>query len=76
VAGIISLLNDNLLSQDKPPLGFLNPWLYGQGLAGLNDITIGSNPGCWTDGFSAVVGWDPVTGLGTLNFTLLLQTLH
>jgi tripeptidyl-peptidase I len=61
VAGIISLLNDNLLSQGKPPLGFLNPWLYGRGLAGLNDITIGSNPGCGTGGFPAVDGWDPVS---------------
>ncbi|KAF8265081.1 peptidase S8/S53 domain-containing protein [Lactarius quietus] len=34
----------------------------------LNDITSGSNPGCNTNGFSAGVGWDPVTGLGTPNF--------
>ncbi len=60
VAGIISLLNDFLISEGKPPLGFLNPWLYGDGLAGLNDIISGSNPGCGTDGFSAVAGWDPV----------------
>jgi tripeptidyl-peptidase-1 len=49
-------------------LGFLNPWLYSQGFVGLNDITSGSNPGCDTDGFTAGVGWDPVTGLGTPNF--------
>jgi hypothetical protein len=60
VGGIISLLNDYRISRGKPPLGFLNPWLYGGGLAGLNDITSGSNPGCGTNGFSAVVGWDPV----------------
>jgi tripeptidyl-peptidase-1 len=60
VGGIISLLNDYRISRGKPPLGFLNPWLYGGGLAGLNDITSGSNPGCGTDGFSAIVGWDPV----------------
>ena len=30
VAGIISLLNDYPLSKGKPPLGFLNPWLYGE----------------------------------------------
>jgi tripeptidyl-peptidase-1 len=61
VAGIISLLNDCLLSQGKAPLGFFNPWLYGRGLEGLNDVTIGSNPGCGTHGFPAVVGWDPVS---------------
>ncbi|KAH9025347.1 peptidase S8/S53 domain-containing protein [Lactarius hengduanensis] len=75
VAGIISLLNDYRLSQGKPPLGFLNPWLYGGGLNGINDIVSGSNPGCNTDGFSAVVGWDPVTGLGTPDFLRLMRTL-
>jgi hypothetical protein len=60
VAGIISLLNDYQLSQGKPPLGFLNPWLYGKGLEGIKDITQGSNPGCNTIGFSATTGWDPV----------------
>ncbi|KAH9077523.1 subtilisin-like protein [Lactarius deliciosus] len=75
VAGIISLLNDYRLSQGKPQLGFLNPWLYGGGLSGLNDIVSGSNPGCDTDGFSAVVGWDPVTGLGTPDFLRLMHTL-
>jgi len=60
VAGIISLLNDWLISRGQPPLGLLNPWLYGYGFLGLIDITSGSNPGCNTDGFSAVTGWDPV----------------
>jgi len=60
VAGVISLLNDYQLSKGKPPLGWLNPWLYKYGLDGLNDITSGSNPGCNTEGFSAIAGWDPV----------------
>ncbi|KAH9044202.1 subtilisin-like protein [Lactarius hengduanensis] len=75
VAGIISLLNDWLASSGQPPLGFLNPWLYGGGFAALNDITEGSNPGCGTDGFTAIVGWDPVTGLGTPNFRRMLDLL-
>jgi len=49
VAGIISLLNDYRLSKGKGPLGWLNPLLYDRGLAGLNDITSGSNPGCNTE---------------------------
>ncbi|KAH9053814.1 subtilisin-like protein [Lactarius vividus] len=73
VAGIISLLNDYRLSQGRPPLGFLNPLLYGDGLNGLNDIVSGSNPGCDTNGFSAIVGWDPVTGLGTPDFLRLMH---
>lgn len=34
---------------------------------------IGTNPGCDTVGFSAVSGWDPVTGLGTPNFPKMLK---
>ncbi|KAH8978981.1 peptidase S8/S53 domain-containing protein, partial [Lactarius akahatsu] len=70
-AGIFSLLNDYSISKGKGPLGFLNGWLYGRGLAGLNDIISGSNPGCNTDGFTAIAGWDPVTGLGTPDFMKL-----
>ncbi|KAH8994268.1 subtilisin-like protein [Lactarius akahatsu] len=70
-AGIFSLLDDYLISTGNGPLGFLNGWLYGSGLPGLNDIISGSNPGCDTDGFTAIAGWDPVTGLGTPDFTKL-----
>ncbi|KAF8265638.1 peptidase S8/S53 domain-containing protein, partial [Lactarius quietus] len=65
---IFSLLNDHSLSRGKKPLGFLNPWLYALGVEGMNDITSGSNPGCKTEGFLAISGWDPVTGLGTPDF--------
>ncbi|KAF8266391.1 subtilisin-like protein [Lactarius quietus] len=73
VAGIVSLLNDFMISTGRPPLGFLNFRLYGQAREGLTDITSGTNPGCNTNGFSAVAGWDPVTGLGTPNFERLQQ---
>ncbi|TDL24009.1 subtilisin-like protein [Rickenella mellea] len=67
-AGVVALLNDFRISSGKAPLGFLNPLLYSSAIAGLNDITSGSNPGCGTVGFTAGVGWDPVTGLGTPDF--------
>ena len=38
----------------------------------LHDITVGTNPGCNTNGFSASVGWDPLTGLGTPNYPAML----
>ncbi|KAI9452654.1 peptidase S8/S53 domain-containing protein, partial [Lactarius psammicola] len=61
VAGIISLLNDWLISNGLAPLGFLNPWLYVTDLRlALNDITRGANPGCNTPGFPTTIGWDPV----------------
>ncbi|KAF8265866.1 subtilisin-like protein [Lactarius quietus] len=76
VAGIISLLNDYRLSIGRKPLGFLNPWLYGLGRAGITDIKSGSNPGCGTEGFPAIVGWDPVTGLGSPDFLDLQDILY
>ncbi|KAI9451808.1 subtilisin-like protein [Lactarius psammicola] len=73
--GIISLLNDYLISNGEKPLGFLNPWLYSNGRAGLKDVVFGSNPGCGTEGFSATVGWDPISGLGTPRFSFLQDTV-
>jgi len=74
-ASVISLLNDELISNGKPPLGFLNPFLYSVGAKALNDITSGSNPSCGTNGFPATTGWDPVTGLGTPNYTALRRAV-
>lgn len=74
VASMITLINDARISMGKSPVGFLNPALYSDGFRdAFNDITIGSNPGCKTRGFSAVKGWDPLTGLGTINFPKLLK---
>ncbi|KAF8802988.1 subtilisin-like protein [Phlegmacium glaucopus] len=72
-AGFVSLLNDARLNAGLSPLGFLNPFLYSVGFLGLNDITIGHNAGCGTQGFNATKGWDPVTGLGTPNFGKLKE---
>ncbi|KAI9457302.1 subtilisin-like protein [Russula earlei] len=74
-AAIIALLNDASIAACKPPLGFLNPMLYSIGAAGLNDVTAGNNPGCGTPGFNASKGWDPVTGLGTPDFSKLKNIL-
>ncbi|KAG6016269.1 hypothetical protein E4U43_003986, partial [Claviceps pusilla] len=65
VAAVIALVNDALADAGRPPLGFLNPWLYSAGRAALRDVTHGSNMGCNTSGFPATRGWDPATGLGT-----------
>jgi len=69
VASLVALLNDHRLRNGRKTLGFLNPLLYSsEAQVGFNDITVGNNPGCGTDGFSAKKGWDPVSGLGTINF--------
>lgn len=86
-AALISLLNSARLGKGLPPLGFLNPWLYSIGTAGLTDIVDGGSTGCTgKDAYSglptpfvpyaswnATPGWDPVTGLGTPIFDKLLD---
>ncbi|KAG2361727.1 peptidase S8/S53 domain-containing protein [Suillus spraguei] len=71
-ASFVSMLNDARINAKKTPLGFLNPFLYSSGYTALNDITVGNNPGCGTEGFNATTGWDPVSGFGTPNFEKLL----
>ncbi|KAI9064942.1 subtilisin-like protein [Trametes sanguinea] len=72
-ASVVALLNDARLNAGQSPLGFINPLLYSaEGAAALNDITSGSNPGCGAQGFPALQGWDPVTGLGSPDFDKLL----
>ncbi|KZV95297.1 family S53 protease-like protein [Exidia glandulosa HHB12029] len=70
-ASIIALLNDERAQRGMPPLGFLNPWLYGKASGAFMDVVEGNNPGCGTDGFEAAKGWDPVTGLGTPSYPAL-----
>ena len=79
-AAVVGLLNDARRQQGKPTLGFLNPLFYslpglsklfGEPTTGLTDITIGSNPGCGTNGFPATDSWDASTGLGTPDFEVL-----
>eukprot|EP01094_Clydonella_sp_ATCC50884_P028367 TRINITY_DN8492_c0_g1_i1.p1 TRINITY_DN8492_c0_g1~~TRINITY_DN8492_c0_g1_i1.p1 ORF type:complete len:516 (-),score=102.13 TRINITY_DN8492_c0_g1_i1:65-1612(-) len=85
IAGLVALLNDQLLARGKPPLGFLNPLLYSLGRTNqaryFNDIIMGDNScgedinNCCPYGYSAAIGWDAVTGLGSPRFTHLLTTV-
>ncbi|TVY16705.1 Aorsin [Lachnellula arida] len=70
VASIVTLLNEARIAAGKGPIGFLNPTMYAHPEA-FNDITVGGNPGCGSDGFTSQPGWDPVTGLGTPNYAKL-----
>ena len=83
-ASLIALLNDHQKMMGKPNLGFVNPVLYkmwNDNKRIFNDITEGNN---WctevqccnsTFGYESSVGWDPVTGLGTPNFGLMMDWL-
>ncbi|CEJ87265.1 hypothetical protein VHEMI04357 [[Torrubiella] hemipterigena] len=65
-AAIVALLNDARLAEGKPPLGFLNPWIYKVGLqGGFHDVVKGNTRGCNTTGFPAMKGWDMASGFGT-----------
>jgi len=77
--GIFGLLNHARMAANKTSLGFLNPLLYANPEA-LNDVSQGVQGGCRIDsqevaGFPAVVGWDPVTGLGSPNYPDLLEVV-
>ncbi|KAI1465987.1 subtilisin-like protein [Daldinia caldariorum] len=87
-AALVSLLNNARVKGGQAPLGFLNPWLYGEAAAagGFTDIVDGGSVGCTGRdiysglpapyvpgaGWNATQGWDPVTGLGTPLFDVLL----
>ncbi|KAI8244681.1 Aorsin [Colletotrichum sp. SAR 10_96] len=71
-ASLITIINEHRLQAGKAPVGFINPTLYANPQI-FNDITSGNNEGCNTKGFSAVPGWDPVTGLGTPKFPEMLE---
>jgi subtilase family serine protease len=75
LAGLISLVNEARLAAGLGSLGFLNPLLYRAATVApqvFNDVTQGDNrcthQYCCEFGWTAAPGWDPVTGLGSLNF--------
>ena len=64
-AGFIALVNQQLVSQGKATIGFLNPTIYAENVTssystGFHDITSGKS-----GSFSAVTGYDLVTGWGS-----------
>ena len=70
-AGYIALVNQQLAANSQPPVGFLNPTIYAQNVtsayaADFHDITSGTS-----GSFSAVTGYDLVTGWGSPNSGLL-----
>lgn len=66
-ASIIVLVNDALIAEGKPALGFLNPWIWEMGRRGqgFTDVTHGNSKGCNGTGYPAKTGWDAASGWGT-----------
>ena len=84
MAGLFTLINEQRLLAGKSSVGFVNPALYALHNSSahiFNDIVAGKNnccaavsdPVCCPQGFEAVPGFDPVTGLGSINHGLLLE---
>ncbi|KAI0120716.1 peptidase S8/S53 domain-containing protein [Xylariales sp. AK1849] len=71
-AAVITLINQERQAVGKGTVGFINPVLYANPST-LTDIKNGSNANCGSSGFSAVEGWDPITGLGTPSYPALLD---
>ena len=70
-AGYIALVNEKLAGNGKPTIGFLNPTIYNQNVTSsyasdFHDITTGTS-----GSYSAVAGFDLVTGWGSPNTGLI-----
>lgn len=65
-------INQERTAVGKGPIGFVNPVFYSHPEI-FHDIVNGTHPGCGTEGFSAVKGWDPITGLGTPDYPKMLE---
>jgi subtilase family serine protease len=89
MAAMVSLWNEQLLRAGRPPLGFLNPWLYslarnaqaGATAPPFRDVLSGDNAcsqmagRCCPYGFGATEGFDAVSGLGTPDFEAISKLL-
>merc|ERR1712113_420387 len=73
-AGVFALLNGLRASQNKAPLGFLNPFIY-QNSGAFQDVQSGCNGGGRKYCFKAVKGWDAATGWGTPNYEALSKVV-
>jgi subtilase family serine protease len=74
-AGYIALVNQQLAEQGNPTIGFINPTIYAQNVTSsyatdFHDITSGTS-----GSYSAVVGYDLVTGWGSPNGSGLINAL-
>jgi kumamolisin len=70
-AGYIALVNQQLAANGQPGIGFINPTIYAQNVtssygADFHDITSGTS-----GSYSAVTGYDLVTGWGSPNAGLI-----
>ncbi|KDO32601.1 hypothetical protein SPRG_03074 [Saprolegnia parasitica CBS 223.65] len=84
VAALLNQVNKDRLLRNLPLLGFVNPYLYK--LFDVcphifRDISVGNNKcgghgqDCCDSGFSAGSGWDPLTGLGAIQYDRFVEDM-
>ena len=78
---MVALVNSARLAAGKSSLGWINPALYQLSASFAKDITEGANNCaanarvCCGHGYSAMPGWDPVTGLGSVDFEAFKEAM-
>ena len=82
-AAFVALVNAQRIALGESVLGWINPALYAYAdeiiLADPNTLennccaSEGTSTVCCNQGFFAVNGWDPLTGIGSINFTAFSQ---
>ncbi|PKR85159.1 S53 family peptidase [Heyndrickxia camelliae] len=72
-AGLVANLNQQL----GRPIGFITPFFYQMTSSNnsFRDITDGNNDTVGNGSYAATVGWDPCTGLGSIDGLKLLNAL-
>jgi tripeptidyl-peptidase-1 len=83
-AAMVSLVNAARFAAGYGPIGFLNQMLYTDSVTFIRDITSGDSSCqasdgyslpvcCGNDGWKASSGWDPITGLGSVDFQAFID---
>ena len=70
-AAYIALVNQQLASQGKGTIGFINPTIYAQNVTSVYDTDFHDITSGKSGSYSAVTGYDLVTGWGSPNVGLL-----
>jgi kumamolisin len=74
-AAYTALVNQQLASITQPPVGFLNPTIYAQNVTSIYDTDFHDITSGTSGSYSAVTGYDLVTGWGSPNGVALINAL-
>jgi subtilase family serine protease len=74
-AAYIALANQQLVANGAGPIGFINPAIYSIGTGPTYNLTFHDITGGASGSYSAMVGYDLVTGWGSPNGTSLVNSL-